>query len=197
MNKRPAVFLDRDGVVIEDAHYVGTVDRVRILPGAADAIASLNRAGWPVIVVTNQAGVARGLFTEAAIDSIHAYIAAELASFGARITAFYYCPHHPEGEVTSYRMTCECRKPQPGMLHRAAREHNLDLAASWMVGDRISDLEAGAAVGARTMLVRTGYGSTVAAPSLDREALRLELIAADLADAVTKSGLLSRHQKVA
>jgi D-glycero-D-manno-heptose 1,7-bisphosphate phosphatase len=197
MTKRPAIFLDRDGVVIEDANYVGTRDRVRLIPGSADAIAALNRAGWPVVIVTNQAGVAKGLFSAAAVEEVHSHIAAHLATFGAKITAFYFCPHHPEGEIEAYRTACECRKPQPGMLRKAATEHQLDLEASWMVGDRVSDLEAGAAVGARTILVRTGYGTQVKITTLDRERINLELIAADLADAVSKAGLIPRQQKVA
>jgi D-glycero-D-manno-heptose 1,7-bisphosphate phosphatase len=197
MNPRPAIFLDRDGVVIEDAHHVGTPDRVRLLPGAAEAIAALNRAGWPVVVVTNQAGVAKGLFPFAAVDRVHAHLREQLAGYRARVEAFYFCPHHPEGEVEPFRVECQCRKPQPGMLRRAAAEHGLDLARSWMIGDRVSDLEAGAAVGARTVLVRTGYGAAVDATALDREGLNLELIAADLADAVAKCGLIPRHQMVA
>lgn len=197
MNLRPALFLDRDGVVIEDNHYIGTPERVRLIPGAAEAIAAANRAGWPVVIVTNQAGVAKGLFPLAAVDRVHSHLRELLAGYRARIEAFYFCPHHPEGELESFRGECLCRKPQPGMLRRAAEEHGLDPARSWMIGDRISDLEAGAAVGARTVLVRTGYGACVDATALDRERLNLELIAADLADAVAKAGLIPRQQLVA
>ena len=192
MNLRPAVFLDRDGVLIADAHYVGSPDRVRLLPGAAESVAALNRAGWPVVVVTNQAGVARGLFPAAAVDAVHAHLLGLLAGYRARVDAVYFCPHHPEGELEALRVECDCRKPRPGMLRRAAGELGLDLAASWMIGDRVSDLEAGAAVGARTILVRTGYGRLVDATTLDRQRLNLELIAADLVDAVTKAGLTKR-----
>lgn len=197
MNPRPAIFLDRDGVVIEDAHYVGSPDRVRLLPGAAESIAALNRAGWPVVIVTNQAGVARGLFPAEAVGVVHTHLAALLASYRARVDAFYFCPHHPDGEVEAYRAACDCRKPRPGMLLRAAGELGLDLAASWMVGDRVSDLEAGAAAGTRTILVRTGYGGLVDTATLDRDGLRLELIAADLADAVEKCGLTRRTRQAA
>jgi D-glycero-D-manno-heptose 1,7-bisphosphate phosphatase len=189
MNPRPAIFLDRDGVVIEDAHYLASPEQVRLVHGSADAIAALNRAGWPVVVVTNQAGVARGLFTELAVEAVHAHLSEQLASYGARVEAYYYCPHHPAGEVEAYRVACECRKPKAGMLLRAADELGLDLERSWMVGDRESDLEAGAAVGARTILVRTGYGATADATRLDRGRLNLELVAANLADAVAKCGL--------
>lgn len=186
---KPAVFLDRDGVVIEDSHYLGDPARVRILPGVPEAVASLNRAGWRVVVVTNQSGVARGLFTEPDVEAVHEHLAELLCGYGAKIDAFHHCPHHPDGEVEAYRVACACRKPRPGMLRRAADELGLDLAASWMVGDRVTDLQAGAAVGCRTVLVRTGNGVLVNAAELDREALRLELVAADLADAVAKLGL--------
>jgi D-glycero-D-manno-heptose 1,7-bisphosphate phosphatase len=186
---KPAVFLDRDGVVIEDSHYLGSADCVRLLPGAAEAIAALNRAGWAVVVVTNQSGVARGLFTEADVNAVHTHLAQLLGGYGAEIDAFHFCPHHSEAEVARFRVDCDCRKPRPGMLLRAAAELGIDLAASWMIGDRVSDLEAGAAVGCRTVLVRTGHGAVVNAAGLDREALHLELIATDLADAVAKLGL--------
>src|SRR5436305_2525976 len=97
MTPRPAIFLDRDGVLIEDSHYLGSADRVRLIPGAADAVAALNRAGWPVVIVTNQAGVAKGMFSPAAVNDVHAHIATQLATFGARTAAFYFCPHHQEG----------------------------------------------------------------------------------------------------
>lgn len=187
--RKPAVFLDRDGVVIEDSHYLGDTTRVRLLPGVPEAIAALNRAGRAVVVVTNQSGVARGLFTEPDVLAVHAHLAELLRGYGATIDAFHHCPHHPEADVPAFRVECECRKPRPGMLRRAAEELGLDLAASWMVGDRVTDLEAGAAVGCRTVLVRTGYGALVNAAELDRAALNLELIAADLPDAVAKLGL--------
>lgn len=191
---KPAVFLDRDGVVIEDLQYLGNADRVRLLPGAAETVAALNRAGWAVVIVTNQSGVARGLFTEADVDAVHAHLAELLRGYGARLDAVHFCPHHPDGDVPEYRVDCECRKPRPGMLLRAAGELGLDLVASWMIGDRVTDLEAGAAVGCRTVLVRTGYGALVNPAGLDRDALNLELVAADLADAVAKLGLGCREK---
>jgi D-glycero-D-manno-heptose 1,7-bisphosphate phosphatase len=186
---KPAVFLDRDGVVIEESHYLGDVSCVRLIPGAGEAIAVLNRASWVVIIVTNQSGVARGLFTVESVGEVHTHLSELLRGFGARIDAYRFCPHHPEAELAEYRMDCECRKPKAGMLLIAAREFGLDPARSWMIGDRVTDLEAGAAAGCRTALVRTGYGAHVNAAELNREALRLELIAADLPDAVEKLGL--------
>jgi D-glycero-D-manno-heptose 1,7-bisphosphate phosphatase len=190
---RPAVFLDRDGVVIEDSHYLGDASRVRLVPGACEAIAALSRAGFIVVIVTNQSGVARGLFSIDSIEQVHAHLSHLLRGFGARVDAYRYCPHHPEAELLEYRLECECRKPRPGMLLGAAAELGISLSTSWMIGDRVTDLEAGAAAGCRTVLVRTGYGAQVNAAELDREALRLELIAADLKDAVEKLGLARRH----
>jgi D-glycero-D-manno-heptose 1,7-bisphosphate phosphatase len=197
MDARPAIFLDRDGVIIDDVNYLAMPHQVRFVPGSAEAIAALNRAGWPVVVVTNQAGVGRGYFSEAAVASVHRYIARELAAFDAVIEAFYYCPHHPEAEIDGYRVACACRKPNPGMLHRAAEELGIDLERSWMIGDRISDLEAGAAAGTRTILVRTGYGASADTAALDRGRLHLELVAADLADAVVKCGLAELERAAA
>ena len=190
---KPAVFLDRDGVVIEEAHYLGSPDRVRLVLGAGETIAALNSAGWLVVIVTNQSGVARGLFTIESIEKVHNHLSVLLLCFGATIDSYRFCPHHPAAEVPEFKVECDCRKPKPGMLLSAAAELGVDLAASWMIGDRVTDLEAGAAAGCRTALVRTGYGAEVKATELDREALRLELIAADLADAVEKLGLARGH----
>ena len=197
MKPRPAIFLDRDGVVIEDIHYLASPSQVRFVPGSADAIAALNRAGWPVVIVTNQAGVGHGLFTLEAVHSVHQHIAEQLAGYGARIEAFYFCPHHPTAELSAYRTACTCRKPSPGMLKQAAAELTLDLANSWMVGDRESDLQAGAAAGTRTILVRTGYGATTDITTLDRSELHLELVASNLADAVRKCDLAERPRMAA
>ena len=148
---RPAAFLDRDGTIIDDAHYIANPALVRLRPGAADAIARLNHASIPVIVVTNQSGVARNIFPESLVHEVHKKMVAQLAAGGAWIDAIYFCPHKSEDD-------CECRKPNPGLLEQAAREHALDLAASWVVGDRYADLEMGHAARARGILVMTGYG---------------------------------------
>jgi D-glycero-D-manno-heptose 1,7-bisphosphate phosphatase len=148
---RRAVFLDRDGTICEEMGYVNHVDRLRIFPYAAEAIRRLNDAQVPVIVVTNQSGVARNIFPESLVHQIHEKMIAELAAGGARVDAIYFCPHKSEDE-------CECRKPNPGLLELAAREHSLDLAASWVVGDRYADLEMAYAAGGRGILVMTGYG---------------------------------------
>jgi D-glycero-D-manno-heptose 1,7-bisphosphate phosphatase len=152
------VLLDRDGTLIEEVGYLDRLDLIRFFSYSVDAVRLLNRAGYAVIVITNQAGVARGYFDEAFVDTAHRVISERLTQGGARVDAYYYCPHHPDGSVAAYRSNCECRKPQPGMLVKAAADHQLDLRRSFVVGDRAGDLEAGAAVGARTALVRTGYG---------------------------------------
>lgn len=148
---RRAVFLDRDGTIGEEMGYVNDVDRFQIFPFAAEAIRHLNRADIPVIVVTNQSGIARNIFPESLVHEVHKKMVAELAAGGAWIDAIYFCPHKSED-------ACECRKPNPGLLQQAAREHALDLNASWVVGDRYADLEMAHAAGARGMLVMTGYG---------------------------------------
>jgi D-glycero-D-manno-heptose 1,7-bisphosphate phosphatase len=146
-----AVFLDRDGTIGEEMGYVNHIDRFEVFPFAAEAIRRLNVAKIPVIVVTNQSGVARNIFPESLVHEVHMKMVAELAVGGAWIDGVYFCPHKSED-------TCECRKPLPGLLHRAAREHELDLAACWVVGDRYADLEMGYAAGGRGILVMTGYG---------------------------------------
>jgi D-glycero-D-manno-heptose 1,7-bisphosphate phosphatase len=190
--RKPAVFIDRDGVLIEDVDYLDDPGDIAILPGAAEGIAALNRAGWPVVIVTNQSGVARGLFSAATVELIHDRLLELLEGYGARIAAIYYCPHHPTSGLSGHGLECDCRKPRPGMLHKAAAELGLDLASSWMIGDRLTDLQAGAAAGCRTVLVRTGKGEGVNAAGLDRDALNLDLIAASLGDAVVKLGLVRR-----
>jgi D-glycero-D-manno-heptose 1,7-bisphosphate phosphatase len=179
MPGRSAVFLDRDGVIVEEVGYLATPEELKIIPGAVGAITELNRAGVPVVVVTNQAGVARGYFPESRVREIHADMDELLAAGGAVIDAYYYCPHHPTEGERPYRQECACRKPKPGMLLRAGGELQLDLARSFMVGDKLSDLEAGAAAGCRTVLVRTGYGARFET-SLDREALRVLGVVDDL-----------------
>jgi D-glycero-D-manno-heptose 1,7-bisphosphate phosphatase len=178
-----AVFLDRDGVIIEDVHYLSDVGQVSLIPGAAQAVANLNVAGIPVVIVTNQAGVARGYFPENRVSEVHGYLNELLAHHGAWIDAYYYCPHHPEGPVENYRIVCECRKPKAGMLRRAAMELGLDLTCSYLVGDKSSDLAAGGAAGCKTVLVRTGYGrqvNTFAGP----KGWNLLRVAVDLNEAV-------------
>ncbi len=120
--KRPAVFLDRDGTIIEDVGYLDTLDRVTFFPWTVDTIRALNRAGLAVVVVTNQSGIARGLFTEAFVEETHRYLTARLETGGARVDAYYYCPHYPDGTVAEYCRRCDCRKPAPGLIDRATND---------------------------------------------------------------------------
>jgi|TARA_Y100001949_G_scaffold46576_1_gene38601 D-glycero-D-manno-heptose 1,7-bisphosphate phosphatase len=158
----PTVFLDRDGTLIEEVGYLSHLDRIVLYPWSIESVKLLNRAGFKVVVVTNQAGVARGLFDEDFIDEAHRFLDQKFSDGGATIDKFYYCPHHPEASVEAYRSECDCRKPKAGMLWKAAQELQLELSHSFVIGDRLSDLRLGQAVGARSLLVRTGYGETTA-----------------------------------
>ena len=160
---RPAVFLDRDGTIIEEVNYLRSLDQLKLFPWSARAVRALNEAGYAVVVITNQAGVARGLFDEAHVEATHGALTEALAAQGAHIDAYYYCPHHPDAADERYRQECACRKPAPGLVLRAGDEMGLDLSRSWMVGDRWGDIEAGVSAGARGILVRTGYGAQDAA----------------------------------
>lgn len=152
---RPGILLDRDGTIIVDHGYVGTVDRVEFIDGAAEAIARFNRAGIPVAVVTNQAGVARGLYGIGDVTLVHKYIAEHLAEHGAHIDLFLFSPYHPAGVVEEYARASEDRKPGPGMAKAAARTLGLDLAASWVVGDRPEDIGLAEAIGASAVYLGT------------------------------------------
>jgi D-glycero-D-manno-heptose 1,7-bisphosphate phosphatase len=168
---RPAAFLDRDGVLNVDRGYLHKPMDLEWMPDAAAAVRRLNDLGWLVVVVTNQAGVARGYYDEAAVDALHAHMRAELRARGATIDAFYYCPHHPDGIVPHLAISCECRKPEPGMLLRAAREWPIDLSRSILIGDRDSDIEAARCAGVRGILFQ--------GPSLLDAVTALDLMPAD------------------
>ncbi|MCB9916192.1 MAG: HAD family hydrolase [Planctomycetes bacterium] len=162
---RPAVFLDRDGTLNAEVDFLTRPEELVLLPGAAAAVRRLNEAARVVVVITNQSGVARGKLDEAQLGRIHARLDELLAAAGARVDAYYYCPHHPTVGPDAYRKDCDCRKPLPGMLVRAAREHDLDLGASWTVGDSLRDVEAGLAAGTRAVLVATGKPDRLARES--------------------------------
>jgi len=148
-----AVFLDRDGVIIEDVGYLNECSRIKFLPRVSEAIKLLNKNGFKVIVVSNQAGVARGYFTEETVEEINRNTQESLAKQGAFIDKIYYCPHHVEGTVEEYRKDCYCRKPNPGMIEEAATEFGIDLKNSFVIGDKITDIEAGHRAGCKTILL--------------------------------------------
>ena len=148
-----AVFVDRDGTIIVNRHYGSDPDSIELLDGVAEGLRALREAGYKLILVSNQSGVARGYFDEAAIGRMHDKLQKMLDADGAALDGLEYCPHHPEGDVAPYAVECACRKPAPGMIRRAARKYGLNLSASWMVGDIAADVEAGKRAGARTALV--------------------------------------------
>jgi D-glycero-D-manno-heptose 1,7-bisphosphate phosphatase len=150
--------MDRDGTISEEVGYVNHPSRYRVFPYSAEAVRLLNEAGWLAILVTNQAGVARGYFTEDVIGAVHAVLKEELERQGARLDAIYYCAHHPTVGEAPYRFACDCRKPRPGLIEQAAREFEIDLAESWMVGDRYSDVELARNAHLRSAFVLSGYG---------------------------------------
>ncbi|HPF14384.1 MAG: D-glycero-beta-D-manno-heptose 1,7-bisphosphate 7-phosphatase [Planctomycetes bacterium] len=155
---RKAVFLDRDGTLNREVHYLADPDRFEWLPGVLDALHALQAGGWALVVVTNQSGIAQGLVEVDDLDAIHARMRTELASAGVTLAGIYSCPHHPHIGRAPWVHACECRKPAPGMLLEAQRDLDLDLAESWMIGDSLRDLQAGWAAGCRSILVRTGKG---------------------------------------
>jgi D-glycero-D-manno-heptose 1,7-bisphosphate phosphatase len=155
----PAVLVDRDGTLIEDRGYIDRIDRMDIYPYSIEALRVLQRAGYKLVVVTNQAGVARGMYGEDFVHEGHAWLRGKLEAGGVRLDGVYYCPHHAEAAVERYRVACDCRKPKPGMALQAAEELGLDLTRSFVIGDRWIDVELASRVGARGILVRTGYGA--------------------------------------
>lgn len=156
--KRPAVFIDRDGTISEEVGYVNHPSRFRLFPYAASAIKLLNDQGWLAIVITNQAGVARGYFSESMIATVHDNLMRELRDQDARVDAIYYCAHHPTVGEPPYRLECDCRKPKPGLITRAAEDQEIALEQSWMIGDRYGDIELARNAGVRSAFVLSGYG---------------------------------------
>jgi len=156
---RPAVFLDRDGTLIEERGYLDRLDLLTIFPWTADALRVLKRAGFATVVITNQSAVARGIVDEEFLASVHREMDARLTPGGGVIDAYYYCPHLADAPVARYREACRCRKPGPGLIEQACRDMNLDPARSVMVGDRWLDVACGRAAGTQTVLVRTGHGA--------------------------------------
>jgi len=154
--KTPAVFLDKDGTLVENLPFNVNPGLVQLTWHAGAGLQLLKQLGYALIVVTNQPGVAQGLFTESALERVRHRLAELLAQYGVALDGFYYCPHSPDGVVSRYAIPCTCRKPMPGMLYRAACEHDIDLARSWMIGDILHDVEAGRRAGCRTVLIDNG-----------------------------------------
>jgi D-glycero-D-manno-heptose 1,7-bisphosphate phosphatase len=175
-----AVFLDRDGTIIEDVGYLSDISQIRILPGATEAIRLLNNIGFKVIIVTNQAGVARGYFTESRANEINEKLRQLLADHGSIVDRIYYCPHHIEGIVEKYKIECNCRKPNPGMIEQAVKELDIDISNSFMIGDKSSDIEAGRRAGCKTIYI----GGNINPRELEKLPQSADHIATNLLEAV-------------
>jgi D-glycero-D-manno-heptose 1,7-bisphosphate phosphatase len=181
---RPAVFMDRDGCLIEEMGYINHPSRVRLLPRTPAAVARLNRAGIAAVIATNQAGIAREYFSMETLEAVNAEVERQLGAEGARLDALYVCTHHPTAGRPPFRLECECRKPKPGLLLRAAADMGLDLSRSVMIGDKPSDVAAGQAAGVSTVLVLTGYGRGEWEYRRHEWTLKPDHVAEDLFDAV-------------
>lgn len=160
----PALFLDRDGTLVEARHYPARPEDLVLYPNLGPGLRLLQAAGWKLVVITNQSGLARGLFTETDLDRMHEHLRSELAAEGVAIDGIYFCPHHPDGVVPELATACDCRKPRPGMLRRAAADLGIDLSASWFLGDILDDIEAGTRAGCRTVLIDLGTEAPPAFP---------------------------------
>jgi len=186
MKKNTAIFLDRDGTINEEVGYLDSLDKLKIIPASYQAIKLINLNGMKTVVISNQAGIAKGLFTEEFVHEINNIIQADLQKHGADIDKFYYCPHHPEGNGI-YRQNCNCRKPAPGMLLQAAQELDIDLTQSYFVGDRFRDMETAKNAGAKGVLVKTGYGEDLLqddGPDRATPTGKPDFIATDILEAV-------------
>ncbi len=182
--KRPALFMDRDGTISEEVGYVNHPSRFRLFPYTAEAIKLLNENNWLAIVVTNQAGVARGYFSEDVIIQIHDQVQRDLQKASARLDAIYYCAHHPSVGEPPYRLDCDCRKPRTGLIDRAAADFAIDLERSWMVGDRYGDIELARNAGLHSAFVLSGYGRGEWEYQRASWQIEPELVAEDLLEAV-------------
>lgn len=156
MAMKAAVFIDKDGTLVHDVPYNIDADLIRLRNDAGHALARLQAAGYALVLVSNQPGVARGFFDESALTTVWTTLARQLAPYGVAFEAIYYCPHHPQGSNRRYSHPCPCRKPAPGLLFRAAAEHGYDLPRSWLIGDILDDIEAGRSAGCRTVLLDVG-----------------------------------------
>ena len=179
---RPAVFLDRDGALNVDAGYLDRKERLMLFPWSLDSVRLLRRAGYAVVVVTNQSGVARGMIEESFVEEAHQIIQSRLIDIGEKLDGHYYCPHEPSASIEAFRVDCDCRKPKPGLVTRAARDLGLDVEKSIVVGDKWSDIGLAKQTGARGVLVRTGYGRSQEKNC--QEGLSADAVVDNLMDAV-------------
>ena len=164
---KKAVFFDRDGVINVDSAYVGRIEQFNLLPGVVEALKQLRDKGYFLVLVTNQSGVARGMFTEADVMRVNVFMQENLRLYDAFFDAIYYCPHHPQAQVEKYRVECNCRKPKPGMLLKAAKDFNIELSDSWIIGDGDNDIKAGKAAGCKTALIgNENYGQDITVESI-------------------------------
>ena len=180
----PAIFMDRDGTVSYEVGYVNHPDRYDIIPGSARAIAKINSSAFLAVVITNQAGVARGYFKEEIILQVHEKLKKLLAGEGAHLDGIYYCPHHPDVGESPYRQQCNCRKPGPGLILKAQKELDIDLSRSYIIGDSIKDIEAGSNAGVKGIMVLTGYGKGEYEYNSEKWKVKPVHVAADLLEAV-------------
>jgi D-glycero-D-manno-heptose 1,7-bisphosphate phosphatase len=181
---RAAVFLDRDGTINKEVGYLSNPGGLVLIDGSGGAVRRINEAGFLAVLVTNQSGIARGYFTEAVLETIHARLTAELEKTGARLDGIYVCPHHTEGTVASYTVDCGCRKPQTALVEKAARNLDIDLSASYMVGDHFKDIELARNSGMRSVLVLTGHGQEEWDAADEAMRSRPDYVAVNLAAAV-------------
>jgi len=195
-----AVFIDRDGTISEEVGYINHLSRFRLFPYSAAAIKQLHENGYLAIVITNQAGVARGYFSEDMVQTIHTQMTKDLEASGAALDAIYYCAHHPSAGEPPYQLDCDCRKPKPGLLLRAAQDYDIDLTNSWMVGDRYSDIELAANAGVKSALVLSGYGRGEWEHQRDNWTTQPDLVAEDLLAVVgqiSNLGLATTSREIA
>ncbi len=177
------IFLDRDGTINEELEFISSPDEVTLIPGSAEAIKEANELGLKVFVITNQSGIARGLIKESELAAVHNKLVELLSNQGAHLDAIYFCPHHPEYGDSLYRVDCNCRKPNPGMLKEAEAEFGIDLTQSFVIGDKIDDVKTAHSVGAKSILVLTGYGKNQI-DEIQSQNIYVDYIAKNLYDAM-------------
>jgi D-glycero-D-manno-heptose 1,7-bisphosphate phosphatase len=182
--KKPAVFLDRDGTINEQMGYINHISRFKILDSVHDAIRLLNENGYYSIILSNQSGVARGYFPIELVDEIHTLLTDSLRNHGAYVDGFFFCPHYPRGDIKEYRVECDCRKPKTGLIEKACDSFDIDIARSYMVGDRYTDIEFAHRAGLKGVMVRTGYGLGDIEYIVPKKKIKPDHISDNLIDAV-------------